>query len=87
MDDAKVEEVKALGKPIEDCLDDLILEEKSKPHPNPLNVMWVLMHAFGVNLGVAKLLTGIRCSELDQGQPKDPERIRRLLHELQAQLG
>jgi len=87
MDDAKVEEVKASGKPLEDCLDDLILEEKSKPHPNPLNVMWVLIRAWGVDLRVAKLLTGIRCSELDQGQPKDPERIRTLRHELQSPLG
>jgi hypothetical protein len=87
MDDVKVEEVKASGKSLEDSLDDLILDEKAKPHPNPLNVMWVLIHAFGLGLREAKLLVGIRCSELDQGMPKSPERIRRLLHELQAQLG
>ncbi len=66
MDDAKVEEVKASGKSLEDCLDDLILDEKAKPHPNPLNVMWVVRQAFGVHLGVAKLLV------------KSPERIRAL---------
>lgn len=82
MDDAKVEEVKASGKSLEDCLDDLILEEKARPHPNPLNVIWVVRHAFGIGLGEAKLLTGIRCSELDQGQPRSPERIRDLRQQL-----
>jgi len=82
MDENRLNEIKALGKPVEDLLDDLILEEKAKPHPNPLNVMWLLMAAYGMHLKEAKLLTGIRCSELDQGQPKDPERIRRLRQEL-----
>lgn len=78
-------EIRMGGLPIEEVVDDLILNVKAHPHPDaarPLQVILVLMDAFKVSLGVAKGLTEIRCSEIEAGGSRDPERVRELYRDL-----
>lgn len=79
--DALVEEIKASGLPIEEWVDDVILRVKADPPPGivePLAAIFVLKRAFGVGLGVAKCLVGLRCHEMGEGGTRDPNRVKEI---------
>lgn len=58
--DKKVEEIIAGEKKLEEVLDDLILKDPA----NPIEVLLILMRAFGLRLIQAKPIMEKRCWEL-----------------------
>ena len=79
--EAKIEEVKSSGKPLEEWVDDLIIWEQSRGS-NPLHVIYILRVAFGIkSLAICKGLTEMRCYEMKNGDGRNPKRVKEFYEE------